>query len=99
MIPCGNAYFQPQACCQHNDNCLESSVCYNSDHGVTYIAGCTDKDYNASVCPDKFDDAGELGQIIHEENGFLLAREMKPKKTDHDAFSRGALAGNGLLRR
>lgn len=62
MIPCGNAYYQPQACCQHNDNCLESSVCYNSNHGVTYVAGCTDKEYNASVCPDKFDDAGELGQ-------------------------------------
>ncbi|KAJ4396227.1 hypothetical protein N0V93_000446 [Gnomoniopsis smithogilvyi] len=58
MIPCGNAYFQPQSCCQHNDHCLESSVCYNSDHGVTYVAGCTDEGYNGSVCPDKFDDPG-----------------------------------------
>ncbi|KAJ4418354.1 hypothetical protein N0V82_005635 [Gnomoniopsis sp. IMI 355080] len=57
MIPCGNVYFQPQSCCQHNDHCLESSVCYNSDHGVTYIAGCTDEGYDASVCPNKFDDA------------------------------------------
>lgn len=77
MIPCGNAYYQPQACCQYNDNCLESSVCYNSDHGVTYVAGCTDKEYNATVCPDKFDDAGELGQTTKEENGFLLTRETK----------------------
>lgn len=60
MIPCGNVYFQPQACCQHEDYCLQSSVCYNAAHGVTYVAGCTDKEYKASVCPDKFDDAGEL---------------------------------------
>lgn len=61
MIPCGNAYFQPQSCCQHNDHCLESSVCYNAYYGVTYVAGCTDKLYDARVCPDKFNDPGEFG--------------------------------------
>lgn len=86
MIPCGNAYFQPQACCQHNDNCLESSVCYNSEHGVTYVAGCTDKEYNASVCPDKFDDSGELGQQAQKREPVtpFSTRETIQKEANYD---------------
>ncbi|POS77787.1 hypothetical protein DHEL01_v203815 [Diaporthe helianthi] len=54
MIPCGNAANEHAACCQAGDNCLESSVCYNGEYGVTYVAGCTDPAYEHPNCPPKF---------------------------------------------
>lgn len=59
MIPCGNAYFGHVGCCQALDSCLSNSVCYNGQFGVTYLTGCTDPEYGADVCPDKFDDSGK----------------------------------------
>lgn len=55
-IPCGNDYFGHVACCQASDTCLEKNACYNAQFGVTYIVGCTDPSYNATVCPNKYDD-------------------------------------------
>lgn len=60
MIPCGNDYFGHIACCQASDTCLESSACFNSEFRVTYIAGCTDRDYQDESCPAKYKDEGEL---------------------------------------
>ncbi|KAG8169116.1 hypothetical protein KVR01_001865 [Diaporthe batatas] len=54
MIPCGNAANEHAACCQAGDNCLESSVCFNIDFGVTYVSGCTDPAYKHPSCPPKF---------------------------------------------
>lgn len=59
MIPCGNAYFGHVGCCQASDVCLSSSVCYNAQYGITYVTGCTDPEYGADVCPDKFDNSGQ----------------------------------------
>lgn len=56
MLPCGNDYFGHIACCQAGDYCLESSTCYNSHYRVTYIAGCTDPEYQHQSCPLKFTD-------------------------------------------
>lgn len=33
--------------------CLSSNACYNAQFGVTYVAGCTDKNYKDGMCPDK----------------------------------------------
>lgn len=59
MIPCGNDYFGHAACCQASDTCLESSACFNGQYYVTYVAACTDPDYEHESCPNKFKDAGE----------------------------------------
>lgn len=59
MMPCGNDANDHVACCQAGDYCLESSVCFNGDFGVTYIAGCSDPDYEHPSCPNKFDHFGE----------------------------------------
>lgn len=59
MIPCGNDYYGRVACCQATDNCLESGACFNGQFFVTYVAGCTDPEYEDESCPDKFDDEGE----------------------------------------
>lgn len=72
MIPCGNDYFGHVACCQANDNCLESSVCFNGEFYVTYVAGCTDPEYQDASCPAKFDDGGEWWG--HERLDFSLPR-------------------------
>jgi hypothetical protein len=53
FIPCGNAVFGDIHCCQAGDNCLEDNACYNSKHGTTYLAGCTDFDYDDPSCPNK----------------------------------------------
>ncbi|KAL2177090.1 uncharacterized protein P884DRAFT_201350 [Thermothelomyces heterothallicus CBS 202.75] len=53
FIPCGNAVFGNIHCCQAGDTCLEDSACYNGRYGTTYLAGCTDPDYEDESCPDK----------------------------------------------
>ncbi|KAK7934985.1 hypothetical protein PG985_000480 [Apiospora marii] len=66
-IPCGNAatgtHYQ---CCSKGDSCYLSNACFNGDSRNTYIAGCTDKDYKAGVCPFKgdYDDQEWVG-VIH----------------------------------
>ncbi|RMZ78729.1 hypothetical protein DV737_g3785, partial [Chaetothyriales sp. CBS 132003] len=52
-IPCGNAAFGHVPCCESADVCLSSLACYNGEHGVTYLAGCTDPTYQNKNCPDK----------------------------------------------
>ncbi|KIV88428.1 hypothetical protein PV10_08113 [Exophiala mesophila] len=56
FIPCGNAALGHKSCCQAFDVCLSSNACYNGEYGVTYIAGCTDIDYEDDRCPDKPED-------------------------------------------
>lgn len=54
MIPCGNShYFGPLTCCQQGDKCLASNACFNSEFGVTYLAGCSDPEYEDPSCPEK----------------------------------------------
>ncbi|RMZ87467.1 hypothetical protein DV736_g5304, partial [Chaetothyriales sp. CBS 134916] len=52
-IPCGNSAFGHVPCCESADVCLSSLACYNGEHGVTYLAGCTDLTYQNKNCPDK----------------------------------------------
>ena len=58
FIPCGNDYFAHYQCCSLGDNCLEHGACYDSQFGVTYLAGCSDKNYDDPACPNKGDQAG-----------------------------------------
>ena len=55
FYPCGNADGGIIPCCEAGDHCLSSLACYNSDHGTTYVAGCSDKEYSDVLCPDKGD--------------------------------------------
>jgi len=52
-IPCGNSALGHKTCCESLDMCLSSLSCYNGQYGVTYLAGCTDPDYQDAACPDK----------------------------------------------
>jgi hypothetical protein len=52
-IPCGNGALGHKTCCESLDMCLSSRACYNGQYGVTYLAGCTDPDYQDATCPDK----------------------------------------------
>ncbi|EXJ58621.1 hypothetical protein A1O7_06048 [Cladophialophora yegresii CBS 114405] len=58
FVPCGNDAFGHQTCCGAGDNCLADNACFGV-HGdgygsyLTYLAGCTDPDYEASTCPQK----------------------------------------------
>lgn len=53
FIPCGNWVFGHIPCCQAGDVCLADNACYNAQHGTTYLAGCTEADYDDPSCPDK----------------------------------------------
>ncbi|KAL1890002.1 hypothetical protein Sste5346_008581 [Sporothrix stenoceras] len=61
FIPCGNAAAQIQSCCWEGDNCLADNACFGIHDGGynTYMAGCTDPDWNMSdpgakaACPAK----------------------------------------------
>ncbi|RYO73624.1 hypothetical protein DL766_000514 [Monosporascus sp. MC13-8B] len=60
FIPCGNDAIGHQTCCGAGDNCLSNNACFGI-HGegygsyLTYMAGCTDPDYEDQSCPDKRD--------------------------------------------
>ncbi|KAF3760953.1 hypothetical protein M406DRAFT_343098 [Cryphonectria parasitica EP155] len=56
MIPCGNSFYGAISCCQAQDACLLSGVCFNFQYYTTYISGCTDSEYKSPVCPNKFED-------------------------------------------
>ena len=51
-VPCGpidnDSPFA--SCCLLGDFCLSSSACFSSSTGFTYIAGCTDENYEDSTC-------------------------------------------------
>ncbi|KAL2129179.1 hypothetical protein VTI74DRAFT_8107 [Chaetomium olivicolor] len=53
FIPCGNWEYGNYPCCQAGDFCLDDNACYNGKHGTTYLAGCSDSDYEDPSCPDK----------------------------------------------
>ena len=60
FIPCGNDAFGHVQCCAAGDTCLEKNACFGA-HGptggkgtlLTYLSGCSDKDYKDSSCPSK----------------------------------------------
>lgn len=52
-FPCGNAELGDKTCCQGGDMCLSSKACYNGRYGITYLAGCSDPEYQHPSCPDK----------------------------------------------
>jgi len=64
FIPCGNDFFGHKTCCGAGDNCLADNACFGT-HGnggegtlLTYLAGCTDPDYQDASCPNKAPYAG-----------------------------------------
>ncbi|KAF6835658.1 hypothetical protein CPLU01_04128 [Colletotrichum plurivorum] len=52
-FPCGNAELGDKTCCQRGDMCLSSKACYNGRYGITYLAGCSDPEYQDPSCPEK----------------------------------------------
>ncbi|KAI8957209.1 hypothetical protein F5Y11DRAFT_364070 [Daldinia sp. FL1419] len=53
-IPCGNVYSGSDwHCCMAGDICLGDNACFHKNLGITYLAGCTDKQYGAPECPFK----------------------------------------------
>ncbi|KAK3687598.1 hypothetical protein B0T22DRAFT_534963 [Podospora appendiculata] len=52
FIPCGNVAFGHIHCCSTGDKCLGDNACWNGQ-GATYLAGCTDIDYQDASCPNK----------------------------------------------
>ncbi|KAK3318003.1 hypothetical protein B0H66DRAFT_639463 [Apodospora peruviana] len=55
FIPCGNVAdgHGHKHCCRADEECLEHNACFSPPTGATYLAGCTDFDYEAPACPDK----------------------------------------------
>ena len=53
FLACGNDALGHVACCSENDMCLSDNACYNQTYGLTYLAGCTDSNYEDASCPDK----------------------------------------------
>jgi hypothetical protein len=53
FIPCGNWMLGHYHCCQVGDYCLAHNACFNGEHGTTYLAGCSDIEYDIFNCPDK----------------------------------------------
>ncbi|RYP49582.1 hypothetical protein DL768_004703 [Monosporascus sp. mg162] len=82
FIPCGNDAFGHQTCCGAGDNCLSNHACFGI-HGegygsyLTYMAGCTDPDYEDQSCPDK-EDIGER----HEAEMRYVGRGSGRMNTD-----------------
>ena len=66
FIPCGNDFYGHVSCCQKGDNCLGSNACYNIEYEVTYLAGCSDPNYQDESCPDKGAFGGEYTHHISE---------------------------------
>lgn len=53
-IPCGNAELSGvQHCCFEGSYCLKSYACYDTQTGVTYLAGCTDPTFLDEQCAQK----------------------------------------------
>ncbi|KAK5047647.1 hypothetical protein LTR84_006312 [Exophiala bonariae] len=63
-IPCGNKALGHKVCCESLDMCLSSRACYNGQYGVTYLAGCTDPDYQDESCPDKSPYQGTMSTTV-----------------------------------
>ncbi|CAJ2502521.1 Uu.00g099150.m01.CDS01 [Anthostomella pinea] len=53
-IPCGNAADgRSHACCHVGDKCVSSGACYHANYRTTYVAGCTNQNYDGSECQNK----------------------------------------------
>ena len=59
FFPCGNDALGHKTCCGAGDMCLSSRACFNQQHGLTYLLGCSDPLYSDPSCPDKGAWAGE----------------------------------------
>ncbi|KAI0016914.1 hypothetical protein F4780DRAFT_757666 [Xylariomycetidae sp. FL0641] len=74
FIPCGNDAFGHQTCCGAGDNCLADNACFGI-HGegygsfLTYLAGCTDSDYEAATCPQKEFDQPWIALTLCDDSG------------------------------
>ncbi|KAJ4288111.1 hypothetical protein N0V90_012128 [Kalmusia sp. IMI 367209] len=84
FIPCGNDAFGHQTCCGAGDNCLADKACFGihgSGYGayLTYMAGCTDPNYEDGSCPDKKDIASANTAFSDTESLTLFA--SLPKST------------------
>ncbi|KAK4130094.1 hypothetical protein BT67DRAFT_392192 [Trichocladium antarcticum] len=53
FLPCGNSAFGHAHCCVAGEMCLDQNACYSDRFGTTYLAGCSDMDYEDPRCPDK----------------------------------------------
>ncbi|ESA42786.1 hypothetical protein GE21DRAFT_5425 [Neurospora crassa] len=69
-VACGNAALGHVGCCQLGDMCLEEGACFDADFFTTYVAGCTDKDYEDPICPQKFYDASVWSGLIYCDDDF-----------------------------
>ncbi|KAK3399838.1 hypothetical protein B0T20DRAFT_350750 [Sordaria brevicollis] len=67
-IACGNAALGHVGCCQINDKCLGFGTCYNKKYGTTYMAGCTDKEYQDANCPYNYYSAAVWSGMIYCED-------------------------------
>ncbi|KAK4100934.1 hypothetical protein N658DRAFT_472521 [Parathielavia hyrcaniae] len=83
FLPCGNAAYGHLHCCQAGDICLEDNACYNFRHGTTYLAGCTDFDYEDPSCPDKkaYMDYPWAGLIYCKPNRWVACEEADKPST------------------
>ncbi|ROW03031.1 hypothetical protein VMCG_05830 [Cytospora schulzeri] len=68
MIPCGNAASGTYNCCEEGDFCLESNICYNTNHSTTYMAGCTNEEFGSSNCPTKGNSDQPLLNLVQCED-------------------------------
>lgn len=74
FFPCGNDALGHKTCCQAGDMCLSNRACYNGEFGVTYLAGCSDPDYEDDSCPDKQAFEGEKeSKASQAEHGASMA--------------------------
>jgi hypothetical protein len=53
FLPCGNSAFGHVHCCTTGEMCLDQNACYSDRFGTTYLAGCSDINYENARCPDK----------------------------------------------
>ncbi|GAB1318719.1 hypothetical protein MFIFM68171_08929 [Madurella fahalii] len=53
FIPCGNSLFGHIHCCSAGNKCLTDNAFYSDEFDMTYLAGCTDGNYDHEICPDK----------------------------------------------
>ena len=67
-IPCGNDLYGHKHCCWAGDSCLVENTCFSVHGGtgegtyLTYLAGCSDPEYEDASCPDKNPFRGKFNQ-------------------------------------
>jgi hypothetical protein len=82
FIPCGNVAYGHQTCCGQGDNCLADNACFGY-HGngygsqLTYMAGCTDPNYEDGSCPKK-----EFGECLILKTHIISVFDYEPGYID-----------------